>query len=306
MKKFHKFIKDLDIKETQFGSSILDDKDSIEFPSKHVIIFYCELNKNSETLGGRERDYHYKRYIKCKEHGFHLITMFEDEWLNNTKIIQSKIRHILGLNDEKSIYARKCYITSIEPNTASVFCKKYHIQGYAPSSIKLGAYHMGNLVAIMTFNVPSLSKGNKYNKGDVYELSRFCTSSIVVGIAGKFMKYFQNNYRWSKIFTFADIRWSNGNLYRKIGFDNGSERITKPNYYYYKPPSIKRYHRFNFRKDVLNNKLNMFDNNKTEYENMVMNGYSRIWDAGNYRWEITNEDYKSEVNKINDLGLWFE
>ena len=43
----------------------------------------------------------------------------------------------------------------------------------------------------------------------------------------------------------------------------------------------KRYHRFNFQKHKLKNILSKFDQNKTEWENMVENGYDRIWDCGN-------------------------
>ena len=41
------------------------------------------------------------------------------------------------------------------------------------------------------------------------------------------------------------------------------------------------YHRFNFRKNVLDKKLSIFDPTKTEWENMKDNMFDRIWDCGN-------------------------
>ena len=37
-------------------------------------------------------------------------------------------------------------------------------------------------------------------------------------------------------------------------------------------------------KHKLNKLLEKFDNNKTEYENMVSNGWKRVWDSGNAKW----------------------
>ena len=53
---------------------------------------------------------------------------------------------------------------------------------------------------------------------------------------------------------------------------------------------LKRYHRFQFRKNVLKDKLEVFDPKLTEYENMLNNDYYRIWDCGNlvYEWSLTN------------------
>ena len=47
----------------------------------------------------------------------------------------------------------------------------------------------------------------------------------------------------------------------------------------------KRYHRFNFRKSELSKKLDIFDADKTEVQNMVINGWNRIFDCGNILYE---------------------
>ena len=129
----------------------------------------------------------------------------------------------------------------------------------------------------------SLSKGRKNKNDGVFEISRFCTSTNVIGIASKLLKYFQRNYKWKEIYSYADRRWSEGKLYEKLGMD--FVRNTKPNYWYRKNNQI-RHHRFEFRKSILKDKLEIFDINKTEYENMLTNGWNRIWDCGHVLYKI--------------------
>ena len=188
--------------------------------------------------------------------------------------------------EKERIYARKCVIKNIDRKQAKEFIENYHIQGYVEANIKLGAFYEDELVAVMTFTKPSLSKGMKTTANRM-ELSRFCSSKSVIGIASKFLSYFQGRYPHHKeIYSFADRRWSEGNVYEKIGMKRIS--YTEPNYFYFRKPENKRYHRFNFRKDVLREKLERFDSDKTEYENMLENGWYRIWDCGNIKYEIEN------------------
>ena len=83
----------------------------------------------------------------------------------------------------------------------------------------------------MTFGSKRIALGSK-SKIDEYELMRFATKYKVIGIAGKLLQYFINNYHPKKIITYADRRWSTGNLYEKIGFLKTGE--SKPNYWYVK------------------------------------------------------------------------
>lgn len=66
-------------------------------------------------------------------------------------------------------------------------------------------------------------------------------------------------------------------MYEQLGFK--CDHISSPNYFYVK--SGVRYNRTLFQKHLLKDKLPVFDNNKSELENMKTNGYIRIWDCGN-------------------------
>jgi len=255
----------------------------IYLPSKKIAIEYCGLYWHSEN-NGKDKFYHLNKLEKCLNKDLQLLTLFEDEWVNKREIVKQRLKHILGFN-KKKIYARNCYITEINTKTARCFIEKIHIQGYTSCRIKIGAYYNYELVAVMTFSKPSLSKGRKDQQSNIWELSRFCTSKTVVGIASRLLKYFQRNFEWEEIFSFADRRWSIGNVYEKIGFEKIG--YTKPNYWYFKrnnTDGTRRYHRFNFRRDKLEGK-------GTEWEIMQRNGWDRIWDCGNIKYNIINHRF---------------
>lgn len=235
-------------------------------------------------LMGKDRTYHLNKTKKCNKAGLRLIHIFENEFVNNKNIVLSKISHILGLNSKK-IYARKCNIKEIGKETKTAFLNKYHLQGSSGSSVNLGLYYRNRLVGVMTFckNRKSLGKSNIDGE---WELSRYATVSsfAVVGGAGKLLKYFEKNWSPQKITSYADKRWSAGNLYKTLGFDRLKD--SKPNYwYFYKNNKTKLYHRFKFRKSELPRLLDNFDPKLTEWENMINNDWNRIWDCGNMVFE---------------------
>jgi len=141
------------------------------------------------------------------------------------------------------------------------------------------------LVAVMTFSGLRKVLGSN-GEDNTFELVRFASKNVV-GIASRLLKYFIKKYKPNKIISYADKRWtlSGDNLYQKIGFN--LVKTTKPNYWYALKDD-KRYHRFNFRKDLLVKKG--YDPNKTEKQIMGELGYLTVWDCGNYKYEmiITN------------------
>ena len=132
----------------------------------------------------------------------------------------------------------------------------------------------------MTFNKPRLGIGTNFNG---YELSRFCNKldTTVIGGADKLLKYFIKTYNPKEIISYADRRWSQGNLYEKIGFTK--KNINKPNYSYI--IGLNRKHRFGYRKEIL--KKDGFDTkNKTEHEIMLERKIYRIYDCGTITYNL--------------------
>jgi len=226
-----------------------------------------------------DKNYHLDKMIECEKLGYMLIHIFEDEWIYKKEIVKSRIKQIMSISDSIKIYARNCYIKEISNKEKNNFLDKYHIQGIDISKISLGAFYNNQLVSVMTFSRGNIAKGSKSEEG-VWELNRFCSDYQyhVIGIASKLLTYFKRNYQWKKIFSYADRRWSDGNLYKKLGFK--LEKVTDPNYWYVK--GLKRLHRFSLRK-----KLNE-PKDIPEWILRQKDGYFRVWDCGNIKFILNN------------------
>jgi len=190
----------------------------VVLPNHKIAIEYDGLYWHNEELVGK--DYHLRKTQLCEEKGYQLIHIFEDEWLLKKEIVKSRLKHILGKTEDCThIGARKCFVREISTKEKNDFLEKFHIQGPDASKVKLGAFYQGQLVAVMTFSHGSLAKGVKKQDPLIWELNRFCThlEFVISGIAGKLLEHFKKNYNWKEIFSYADRRWSNGNLYEKLG-----------------------------------------------------------------------------------------
>jgi hypothetical protein len=246
----------------------------IVIPEKKLAIEYCGLYWHSE-LAGKDRNYHLNKLKACEEKGYRLITIFEDEFLNKRRIVNGVLDNIMGL-DSNIVYARACLVKEITASQARNFCQLNHLQGYGSgAAVKLGAFYEGELLSVMTFSKPSISKGQRAAEDGVWELHRFCVENgvRVIGIASRLLKYFERNYDWNKIFSYADLRWFKGDLYEVIGFNYMNE--TKPNYWYFK--KLERKHRFSLRKTVSDKRF-------TEWQLRKSQGWNRIWDCGNKKF----------------------
>jgi len=249
----------------------------IFIPSHNLAIEFNGLYWHSEQY--KPNNYHLNKTESCEKQGIQLIHIFEDEWLFKQDIVKSRLLNIIGLTQNK-IYARKTEIKEVLSLQSKEFLTKNHIQGSINAGIKLGLYYNDELVSVMLFNKPRLGIGTSY---DGYELSRFCNklNTNVIGGADKLLKYFIKSYQPNQIISYADRRWSQGNLYEKLGFE--LKVVNKPNYSYICGKIRK--HRFGFRKELL--KKEGFDTiNKTEHQIMLDRGIYRIYDCGTKTYQL--------------------
>jgi hypothetical protein len=253
--------------------------------SKELDIYLPDLNLAFEFNGlywhselYKSRNYHIDKTKECNDNGVQLIHIWEDDWILRKDIVKSIILN--KMKKSKSIYARKTEIKEITDNKIiRDFLNKNHIQGFVGSSIKLGLYYKGDLVALMTFGKLRRSLGQKSEEG-YYELIRYCSNlnTNVIGGASKTLKYFIDSYQPKSIISYSDNSISDGYMYDKIGFKLLSETVVN----YYWVINGVRNHRFNFRKDKL--VKSGYDSNKTEIEIMNELGYYRIFDCGSKKW----------------------
>lgn len=224
----------------------------------------------------RNRDYHYEKYKRCLENNIKLITIFEDEWKYKKEICKSLLKSKLGMYDKRT-QARKCKIESIEKKEFKEFCDKNHLLG----SNNLGLVyfslkHENELLGV-------ISLGRHPRKKEELILDRLCfkINVQIIGGTGKLFKKCiewakQNNY--DKIVSWSDNRWSQGNVYKEIGFE--LEKELGPNYSYV---NLKKPY---FRESKQSKKKSNINcpPDKTEREFMAEQGYARIWDCGKKTW----------------------
>lgn len=236
----------------------------IFIPSKKIAIEYHGLYYHSCI----DKNYHRNKFFKCDNKGIKLLQIYKNEWIDNKELIKSVIKNKIDECSNK-IYARSCQVDEITSSEFNEFCYKNHIQGPLNTKIRLGLFHKHTLVQVIGFN-----KHNKYQ----YMCSRLCTKidTVVVGGSSKLFSHFIKKYTPDSVITYADSRYSNGDVYLKLGFKFSHH--TKPNYLYVKGRNI--YSRIMFQKHKLKDKLINYDDKATEKENMLNHGYRIIYDAG--------------------------
>ena len=245
----------------------------IYIPGKGLAIEFDGGFWHSETAGKNEK-YHLAKTDMCLEKGIRLIHVFEHEWDSRQDIVKDRIKSALGIYDRR-IYARKCIVCEIDAHEADDFLERNHLQGSSHSAIRLGLYHENKLVAVMTFSRP------RFNKNYDWELIRFASNlgTQVIGGSGKLLSHFRKNNLGS-IISYADRRYSDGRLYRKIGFSETG--TSSPNYWWINNNG-DMFSRYQCQKHKLPALLgDKFDPALSETENMEANGYFKLYDCGNY------------------------
>jgi hypothetical protein len=248
----------------------------IYLPELNLAIEYNGLYWHSE-LKGKDKNYHLNKTKECKEKGIKLIHIFEDEWINKKEIVKSIISSKINIY-KGIIYARKTYVKEINNIEEEIFLNENHLQGYIPSKICYGLYYNDILVSLMSFGK------SRFNKKYKYELLRFANklNIKIIGGANKLFSYFEKNNNYESIISYSDKRYFDGIVYSIMGFVfvNNSD----PNYFYLDNNYNKRESRNKYQKHKLKNLLEDFNPELTEWENMIINGYDRIWDCGNGVW----------------------
>lgn len=265
-----------------FGGKIICN-DRKTFGYKEIDILMPELGLRIEFHGNYwhteaivGKNHHFLKADLAIKNNIRLIQIFEHEWNEKRDIVKSRIKSLLRANEK--IFARKTVVVELSVGEKNRFLEETHIQGRDNSSIYLGLKHEGALVACMTFGRPRFAGGYDY------ELIRYssCLGLNVVGGAGKLLAFFRGRYSGS-IISYSDRRWSTGGLYEQLGFKKVG--TSEAGYFYYHLGKKTVHHRLNFQKKLLE-KMPFYSAELSEYDIMKLNGYERIWTAGNDRWGL--------------------
>jgi len=278
------------IKKIYKGKIKLNDRDNLKKINQELDIYLPDLKLAFEFNGlywhsekFKDKDYHYNKMVECHNKGIRLIQIWENEWEFKRNIIKSKIKYLLNkIKPDKRLNARKCYIKEISKEKCNKFLINNHIQGKSSKYLKTyGMFYKETkkLVAVMTF-----AQGNANRGSQDIELSRYTTKRFynIRGGFSKMLSFAINENKWKEIYSYADLRLSDGNLYES----NGWKRLSyvKPGYYYTNGTNI--FHKSLFKKSNIKTKFpEIYDESLTEREMMEKTKYLRIWDCGKVKYK---------------------
>lgn len=178
---------------------------------------------------------------KCPD-SFQIVYLWEDLWRHKREVVESRIASLLGKT--KRIHARDTIVVKLTKPELLEFLEENHLSVPVSAKYKLGLTHSNELVAVATF-----SASCPVHRGDeVYashELVRFCNKKeiTVVGGLSKLVSHFIKSNNPDDIMSYADLDWSKGKSYTRLGFTKIGE--LPPQTFYVDPGTLERFYKIN-------------------------------------------------------------
>nr|MBZ1362219.1 hypothetical protein [Dyadobacter fermentans] len=168
--------------------------------------------------------------------GIPAILLWEDYWLARKSIVQSRLAATLGISVK--IPARLTLARRIDNATTEHFLEANHLNGNTLSKFRYGLFLPKRyyrvlpegfvsdasademLVAVATFSNARIFKQNGAPFRS-HELIRFASllNTNVVGALDKLLNAFIREKAPDDIMTYADLEWSDGRSYKRLGFE---------------------------------------------------------------------------------------
>lgn len=279
-----RFIKTIDpeITISRNNRELINSEIDIYLPEQKIAIEFHGIYYHS--IGKEENNYALSTKDKNKHEtlsklGIKLLIIWENEWSTDPvkqAIWKSKIASCL--NKTRKIGARKCEVREISRDEEILFLNKNHLQGYVVgSSHRIGLYYNNILKAVMTFGKPRFEQ-------DIadYELLRFATEKkhTIVGGASKLLTYFEKLTNSPSILSYANKRWSDGNLYEALGFMY--LRDTNPSAFFFlgSIANPKLIHWRTYKKERIVELCPDYNSELSIETNLFNNKYRKIYDCG--------------------------
>jgi hypothetical protein len=176
-----------------------------------------------------------------RKQGISCVILWEDIWIAEKEIVKSRINALLGISQR--IPGRTTKARRIDKPTAASFLNQNHLQHTVSSKLRYGLFLPNRyfrilkadnqfdtsapeiLVAVATFSHPRIFERNG-KPFRSYELIRFANllNTTVVGGFDKLLNEFIKDCQPDDIMTYADLEWSDGASYKRLGFEAVSDK----------------------------------------------------------------------------------
>lgn len=208
--------------------------------------------------------------------------VYQHEWEDHSvrPIIESQVRNLQGKATHR-VGARQCTISDVSTSEASQFLDDNHLQGRTGSSVRLGLFYGGELMALMTFIPP---RTQKQMAPVEWELVRYAVrrDHSVPGGASRLFKHFIAHHNPASIVSYSDKAKTTGNMYPILGFTLVNE--SAPGYVWWNGRAAKK--RYECMAYKLKAKYANLPGIEAMSEAQIMTalGYTKVPNKGNKVW----------------------
>jgi hypothetical protein len=252
----------------------------IAIPSKNLGVELHGLYWHSSKF--KSSSYHRDKHKLAADSGVRILHIFEDEWLNRRKAVESLIIQAVGIGTFERVFARCCTVSVVPTSVANSFFNLHHVQGATASSYYWGLDFAGKLLAVIGIAFRETCRGSQ-TSSETIEITRYATSCQVVGGFSKLLSaVLKQNPSTVKVVTFSDDRLFTGKMYASIGFKPVAK--LRPDYFYVK--NGRRVHKCKLQKSRIKSSGLVYQEGMTELQLTELNGYHRVYDCGKTRWEL--------------------
>lgn len=186
--------------------SVLNGKElDLYYPEKNIAIEFNGMYWHSDTQ--KPNDYHFNKFIECKNRGIRLISIFEQDWIHNNYEVRALLRD--ALSDHVKIYASKCkcFYTSLNSEIA----KFLHLSNKIKDVRIVCLSYNDILLSAMAFT-------HILNSTYALEAYRCLDCYTVVGGASKMFTRFTHDYAPCYITGVSNNDLFLGTIYETLGF----------------------------------------------------------------------------------------
>ena len=265
-------------------------------PEKGIAIEYNGSPFHSSINGAyfnKQKEYHYNKFMQCKQNGIRLISIFDQDYIKKKEIIFQFLKNTIG--DRTKIGARKLHVKEISKEEARLFVNQNHIDGFSEQSYINIALVDSNNNILQCLCIGKLRGQNK-DRENKYEIKREVSKQgyQIVGGLSKLLHYFINYYHPSFVLSYSDNDYFTGNSYALAGFSNSGFSI---DYYWASKAGTQFLNRYQTMPkklkenypDIVHEYNRQFPmGNKISLEDFVMItlGYRKIYRCGNTKWTL--------------------